>query len=212
MRKSIFLLGIIMVTILSGCYRQVAMIEFIPMKVHNEKQHYGNFERIKITELEAFQGITEANIFLPIPVGAEWDADTKTYTLPDNNMNENGESFSVKISLEPLPEDAWYTGKVREVDEEIDNLEKRDGLEYDFVKTSSGDSVITKRIKTIEKDSTNEERGIIRYTLEAYDFLDPTYYMNVEVEIVKLKGTIDSSVDTYINAMEIVLEQLEEHY
>lgn len=212
MRKSIFLLGIIMVTILSGCYRQVAMIEFIPMKVHNENQHYGNFERIKITELEAFQGITEANIFLPIPVGAEWDADTKTYTLPDNNMNENGESFSVKISLEPLPEDAWYTGKIREVDEEIDNLEKRDGLEYDFVKTSSGDSVITKRIKTIEKDAANEEREIIRYTLEAYDFLNPTYYMNVEVEIVKLKGTIDSSVDTYINAMEIVVEQLEEHY
>ena len=212
MRKSIFLLGIIMVTILSGCYRQVAMIEFIPMKVHNENQHYGNFERIKITELEAFQGITEANIFLPIPVGAEWDADTKTYTLPDNNMNENGESFSVKISLEPLPEDAWYTGKVREVDEEIDNLEKRDGLEYEFISTSSENSVLTKRIKSVETDAANEEREIIRYTLEAYDFLNPTYYMNVEVEIVKLKGTIDSSVDTYINAMEIVLEQLEVHY
>lgn len=212
MRKSIFLLGIIMVTILSGCYRQVAMIEFIPMKVHNENQHYGNFERIKITELEEFQGITEANIFLPIPVGADWDADTKTYTLPDNNMNENGESFSVKISLEPLPEDAWYTGKVREVDEEIDNLEKRDGLEYEFISTSSENSVLTKRIKSVETDAANEEREIIRYTLEAYDFLNPTYYMNVEVEIVKLKGTIDSSVDTYINAMEIVVEQLEVHY
>ena len=212
MRKSIFLLGIIMVTILSGCYRQVAMIEFIPMKVHNENQHYGNFERIKITELEAFQGITEANIFLPIPVGAEWDADTKTYTLPDNNMNENGESFSVKISLEPLPEDAWYTGKIREVDEEIDNLETREGLEYKFISTSSENSVLTKRIKTIETDAANEEKEIIRYTLEAYDFLNPTYYMNVEVEIVKLKGTIDSSVDTYINAMEITIQQLEEHY
>lgn len=229
MRKVNIILVLLGVAILSGCKPNETTINFsqpeketIIFEPVNELQHLSGFSQVNISDLEGFENITDADIFIPIPNDAVWDAKTKTYTLPDNYVNENGESFVMTISLESLPEGVYYNELGSDAKEEVERLKKQDRIKYSGSGYIVESNVVVKGIMLTELEEPSTEDGeevsteklkkTVKYTVDAYDFLAPTYYLNIQVEVVKLRGTVDDTTDSYFAALKLAEEKLKIHY
>ena len=229
MRKGKIIIALALATILSGCSTNETTINFnnyeeetVTFEPVNEKQHYSNYSQVNIAELEVFAGITEADIYIPIPNDAVWDAETKTYTLPDNYVNENEESFVMTISLEPLPEGVYFYELASGAGEEVERLKNQDRIKYSGSGYIAEDNVVVKNIKITELEEPSSEENeeaateklkkTVIYTVDAYDFLAPTYYLQIQVEIVKLRGTIDDTTDGYLSALDLATSRFKLHF
>ncbi len=226
MKKINVIMIILATAMLSGCYSEKTTIDFSRPEEEtttfapvNEEQYYGGFTQINITELEGLQNITEADIFLPIPKDAVWDATTKTYTMPDNFENENGESFIMTITLEPLPDDVSFTTEAQAAKEEVERLLNIYGKKYNNTCYIADSNIVVKCIKIVDLEEPIEEEETVApltkttsYSVLAYDFLEPTFCLKIELEIIKLRGTVDDTTDTYINAIHSALEKFKYHY
>lgn len=227
MRKFNVFIILLTIVMLSGCNPKESTIKFNGPEEEtttfapvNEEQYYGGYRQVNITDLEGFQDITEADIFLPVPNDAVWDADTKTYTMPDNLANQNGESFVMTISLEPLPDDVSFATEAQAAREEVEQLKNQNRKKYSGSGCIAENNVVVKTIQAVdleepsgEEETTTEPlKKTTSYSVVAYDFLEPTYYLEVELEIIKLRGTVDDTTDTYINAISSALDKFNIHY
>ena len=226
MRKANIIIALAFVAMLSGCSTNETTINFnnyeeetVTFEPVNEKQHYSNYSQVNIAELEAFAGITEADIYIPIPNDAVWDAETKKYTLPDNYVNENEESFVMTISLEPLPEGVYFYELASDAKGEVERLLNQDRIKYSGSGYIAEDNVVVKNIEITELEEPSSEEATterlkktVIYTVDAYDFLAPTYYLQIQVEIVKLRGTIDDTTDGYLSALDFATSRFKLHF
>ena len=222
MRKNIVFI-ISLVAILAGCSPKQTMPEFTRAEVEtttfapvNEQQHLSGYSQINIAELEGFENITEANIFIPIPNEAVWDANTKTYTMPNNYENENDEVFIMTISLESLPKDANYLTISNELKEEVEGL-PRPRFHGSFYLNENNVVIKCKKETILEEppedgETTDALKKYIYTDITAYDFLYPTYVLNIEIDIVKQRGTVDDTSEDYINAVISAIKKLKIHY
>lgn len=232
MRKGKIIIALALATILSGCSTNETTINFNNFNNYeketttfapvNEAQHYSNYTQVNITELEGLTGITEADIFIPIPNDAVWDFETKTFTIPDNYINENEESFIMTILLEPLSEELRYLKVSTEVKEEVEKLKNQDRIKYGGSGYIAESNVVVKNIliTELEEPSSEEDeeatteklKKTVIYTIDAYDFLAPTYYLQIQVEIVKLRGTVDDTTNSYFSALDLATSKFKLHY
>lgn len=191
-------------------------ITFAPV---NEKQHLTAFTQVNITELEGLKGITEADILLPVPSDAVWDANTGTYSLPDNFINENGESFVMTISLEPISDEMNYSTIAYTGKKEVDELKELNAMKYGGSYCDADDKVVVKCIKetVMEESVANDEstklpKKTVTLDIDAYDFKEPTYHLQVKIEIVKAMGTVDDTEKAYASAMYQATMKFKYHY
>ncbi len=226
MRKTNIIIILLVTVILSGCYSEGTTIDYSQPEEEtttltpvNEEQCYSSFTQINITELEGFSDVTEADIFLPIPNDAIWDAESKICIMPDNLVNKNGESFIMTISLEQLPEGANFETQAQAAQEEVERVKSSDRKRYSGSNYITDENVVIKYIKTVDLEKASEEnqstepmKKITRLSVVAYDFLEPTYYLEMELEIIKLQGTVDDTTDSYISAIGVALEKFKYHY
>lgn len=222
MRKNIVFI-ISLVAILAGCSPKQTMPEFTRAEVEtttfapvNEQQHLSGYSQINIAELEGFENITEADIFIPIPNEAVWDAATKTYTMPNNYENENDEVFIMTISLESLPKDADYLTISHEAEEAIKDLPRPRFQGSCYI--NENNVVIKCKKETILEEPPEDGETIevlkksINLDITVYDFLEPTYVLNIKLDIVKPRGTVDDTSEDYANAIKNAVEKLKYHY
>ena len=222
MQKINIIFILLFIVILSGCGSKYTSINYDQSEKTtqtsvNEEQCYSSYSQVNITELEGLSDITEADIYIPIPNNAIWDAETKTYTMPDNYVNENGESLVMTISLEQLPEDVNYEDLAQAAKDEVEKLKKTNRKKYSGSHYVTEENVVVKYIKTVDKLSeknkaTETLKKVTKLNVVAYDFLEPTYYLEIELEIIKLQGTVDDTTDGYISAVSEALKKLKYHY
>ncbi len=226
MRKINSIIILLATIMLSGCHLEDSTIDFSWSEEEtttfapvNEEQYYGGYSQVNITKLEGLSDITDADIFLPIPNDAIWDAETKTYTMPENFVNENGESFVMTISLQELPDDVSFTTEAQAAKEEVESLLNQNRKKYSSSGYITESNVVVKYIKAVdleepsgEEETTEPLKKTTSYSVVAYDFLEPTYYLEVQLEIIKLRGTVDDTTDTYISAICNALTKFKLHY
>ena len=215
MKKYIAIIFLLCIVMLTGCYREVETVTFKPVDAYKEVQCLGSFDWINIAELEGLQGVTEAMIYVPVPKEAEWDPENGCYTMPNNYDNKNGESFVMKLTLAERDNDDTLVGVVAEMEAEVGGIEGPLG-KYKGKGVFSGRSTAGRywHIEELDELVEGEEtqaplNKTIQYNIVAYKFGLENYYLVIDVEIVKRRGTVNDSSDTYINALHTVIDKLD---